>query len=635
MKNFIIGTAGHIDHGKTELIKALTGVDTDRLKEEKERGISIELGFAELDLPGGISAGVVDVPGHEHFIKNMLAGATGFDMVLLTVAADDGVMPQTIEHLSIVDLLGVSEGVVVITKADLVEEDLVELVKEDIGEALRGTSLRDAEMVVTSSRTGQGLDELRAAISRVAERVRLRDSDGPFRLPIDRVFTLKGIGTVITGTLWEGSVSDGEEAVILPAGKRVRVRNVQVHGEDVERALAGQRVAMNLPGISRNEIERGDVIGTPDYLHPTLMVDARLALTGGAPRPLKTRARVRFHHGTREVMARAVLLGGLEELQPGQSAYVQFRLERPVVAVYGDRYIVRSYSPITTIGGGTILDSRPRKHRPHQAAVLESLELRERGVPGELVLLVLEERGLPLSHRELLSWTEIKEGDLRSALRELLEGGRVIEIAGDQSPLYITPSLLHSLHERMVGLTAELHGANPLKVGVEKEVLRQRLGEGLEVERFESLLRSAVSAGKLEVEKGKVRVRGEGRRLSEEEEALLDAVMEAIREGGYAPPTFKELMERFGVDRNRLRGLLGILLEEGRIEQVNPDYFLAGGKLEEARERILSHIAAHGRLGVSDLREMLGASRKYAIPLLEHFDRQRVTRRQGDYRVAY
>lgn len=635
MKNFIIGTAGHIDHGKTELIKALTGTDTDRLKEEKERGISIELGFADIVLTENITAGVVDVPGHEHFVKNMLAGATGFDLVILVVAADDGVMPQTIEHLAIVDLLGVEDGVVVITKADLVDEDLLELVKEDISDALAGTALEGAEIVVTSSRTGRGLEELKEAILQAIEHVRLRDSEGLFRIPVDRVFTLKGIGTVITGTLWEGSVSDGAEAVIQPAGKKVRVRNVQVHGEDVERAYAGQRVALNLPGISKNEIERGDVIGTPGYLHPTLIADATLQLIESAPRPLKNRARVRFHHGTREVMARVILLEGREELRPGENAFVQFRLEKPVIARYGDRYILRSYSPITTIGGGTILDSHPKKHRHHQAAVVESLEKREKGEPTDLIALVVEERGLPLSYRELLAWTEIKEKDLKPALQGMLSGKELIGIAADSDPLYAPPSLLTSLLENMASLTQELHDANPLKPGVEKEALRQRMDAGLATDVFEALLRSAVSSGVLEVEAGRVRVKGKGRTLSQKELEDKEKLLRAIREGGFSPPLFKEMMEGFGLDKGKLRDLLGILLEEGEIEQVNPDYFLAGGKLVEAEERIRSFISEHGRLGVADVRNMLGASRKYAIPLLEYLDRSRVTRRDGDYRVLY
>lgn len=635
MKNFIIGTAGHIDHGKTELIKALTGTDTDRLKEEKERGISIELGFAEMELPGGVTAGVVDVPGHEHFVKNMLAGATGFDLVLLVVAADDGVMPQTLEHLAIVDLLGVRDGVVAITKADLVDEEMVELVREDVSEALAGTALEEAETVVTSSRTGQGLDELRSALVRAAGRARERDSSGPFRLPVDRVFTLRGIGTVVTGTLWEGSVADGDEAVIQPSGRKVRVRNVQVHGKEVERALAGQRVALNLPGISTDEIERGDVIGTPGHLHPTLMVDGLLHLIAGAPRALKNRARVRFHHGTREVMARVVLLGGREELAPGESSYVQFRLEKPAVVLYGDRYILRSYSPVTTIGGGRILDSHPRKHRPHQQGILNTLERRERGVPRDLVLLVAEERGLPLTHGELLSWSEIREGDFELALRELLSAGDLVEVQGDGEPMYVPPAILSDLQDQLARLTAEMHAANPLRAGVEKEALRRRLDSGMGVDVFDALLRSAVSAGRLEVEGGRVREAGKSVTLGEKEREQKEALLRAIREGGFAPPLFKELMDITGLDKSKLRDMLNLLLEEGAVEQVNPEYFLAAGKIAEAEERIRSHLENHGSLAVPQLKDMLGASRKYSIPLLEFFDRRRVTRREGDVRVPY
>ncbi|MGQ9705129.1 MAG: selenocysteine-specific translation elongation factor [Actinomycetota bacterium] len=643
MKNFIIGTAGHIDHGKTELVKALTGMDTDRLKEEKERGISIELGFASLRLPNGVSAGVVDVPGHEHFVKNMLAGATGFDLVLLVVAADDGVMPQTVEHLAIVDLLGVSDGVVAITKADLVEEDMLELVKEDVSEALRGTALEHAEVVVTSSRTGQGLDDLLQALAQAAERIRSRDSEGPFRLPVDRVFTLRGIGTVVTGTLWEGSVADGEEAMVQPSGRRLRVRNVQVHGEDVERAYAGQRVAMNLPGISREEITRGDVIVSPGFLRPTLMTDAILHLLESAPQPLKNRARIRFHHGTSEIMARVVLLGGREELSPGESHFVQLRLEKPAVLRYGDRFIIRSYSPITTIGGGRILDSHPRKHRHHQMEVLEELRVRERADPAQLVLLALGEKGLPMSLSGLVERLELKARQVEEAVKDLRVKGKLVEIEGEGGPLYLDPCRLEAILDTMAGLVEEQHTANPLKAGVEKEVLRQRLEERLRkgkkyqlaMEDFLALLRAAERAGRLETEGGKVRIAGRGRALGERERALLEELEKLIREGGFSPPLFKELLERLGVDRNRLRDLLNILLEEGRIEQVNPEYFLATGRLAEAEEKVVAFLSGNQRLAVADLRDMLGASRKYAIPLLEYLDRKRVTRREGDYRVLY
>jgi selenocysteine-specific elongation factor len=634
MKSFIIGTAGHIDHGKTELIKALTGIDTDRLQEEKLRGISIELGFAEFLLSEDIAVGVVDVPGHEHFVKNMLAGATGFDMVLLVVAADDGVMPQTTEHLAIVDLLGVEDGVVAVTKADLVDEEMLELVREDVIDALKGTTIEGAEVVLTSSRTGQGLEELKEAISRVAERVRLKDAEGPFRLPIDRVFTLKGIGTVITGTLWEGSVADEDEAVIQPSGKKLRVRNIQVHGKDVERALAGQRVALNLPGISKDEIARGDVIATPGHLHLTMMIDGHLHLLSSAPRRLRNRTRIRFHHGTSEVMARVILLGGKEELLPGESAFVQFRLEKPVEALYSDRYIIRSYSPITTIGGGRILDSHPKKHKQHDASILESLSVSEKGVPSELLLLVIEERRLPLSYQELLTWTEVKEESLKSVLSSLISEEKVVEIAGNGLSLYITPDILDTLLQRIKDLTEEMHSADALKPGVEKEALRQRMDTGLAVDVFEALLSSAVSRGSLEVEAGRVRIAGTGRTLTQDQSTKKDVLLKAVLEGNFSPPMFKELMEVCGLAKNELRDFIDILLEEKEIEQVNPEYFLARGKLEEAEGLIRSHLSRQGSLSVGDMKEMLGTSRKYSIPLLEYFDRKRVTRREGDYRVS-
>jgi selenocysteine-specific elongation factor len=634
MKNFIIGTAGHIDHGKTELIKALTGIDTDRLKEEKERGISIELGFAELDLPGGVKAGIVDVPGHEHFVKNMLAGATGFDMVLLTVAADDAVMPQTTEHLAIVDLLGVQEGVVVITKADLVDEDIIELVKEDVAQVLKGTALEDAEIVVTSSRTGQGLEELRQAIGRVSERVRLRTSEGCFRIPVDRVFTLKGIGTVITGTLWEGSVRDGDEALVLPAGRKVRVRNIQVHGHDVEEASAGQRVALNLPGISTQEIERGDVIGSLPCLHASLMLDAHLRLLASA-RPVKNRTRVRLHHGTREVMARVILLGGKEELMPGEEAYVQYRLESPLVAVYGDRYILRSYSPMTTIGGGVILDTHPRKHKQHQVYILESLEKRHAGDPRELLLLTIEEKGIPLGERDLLLLAEITESRFERALSELVSSGRLLELPSEGQTYFSPPGLLDGLLEELARLVSEMHEANPLKPGVDKEAVRARMKASPPQDAFEAIVRTAVARGAIEIEGGRLRLKGKGRTLSEKELEQKEALRKAIVDAAFNPPLFKELLQSQGLDKSKLRDLLKILMEEGSIEQVSPDFFLGKGRLDEAEARITAFLGEHGKLAVSDLRYMLGASRKYAIPLLEHFDRKRITRREGDHRVGF
>ncbi len=635
MRSLIIGTAGHIDHGKTQLIKALTGTDTDRLKEEKERGISIELGFAEFLLPDGTVAGVVDVPGHEHFVKNMLAGATGFDLVLLVVAADDGVMPQTREHLAIIDLLQVREGLVVITKADLADEEMVELVREEVDELLAGTTLQGAEVLVTSTVTGQGLEELLQALVRVAERVRARQTTGPFRLPVDRVFTLKGIGTVVTGTLWEGSVSDGDEAVLLPPDRAVRVRNVQVHGREVEAALAGQRVALNLPGIATGQIERGDVVVSAGYLSPTFMVDARLQLLPDAPRPLKNRARIRFHHATREVLGRVVLLQEAQELAPGMSAYVQFRLEAPVVVKYGDRFILRSYSPVTTIGGGRVLDSHPTKHRRVDEKLLETMAVREKGEVREVLASIFAAKGVPLSQESLLRLSEMGEGLVRAAADEFLAAGAWYKIPAEQKWKYLPVEVFNDYAERITGLIEAFHQANPREAGMEKETLRTRLPRSLTAGDFDWLLKLLAERGALQVKEGRVALRGKGRALTETEVREKQAVLEDIRQGGFAPPFLKEIVEKNRLDARKARDFIGMLLEEDAIEQVAQDYYVASGRLAEAEEGIRSFITAHGRLEVKDLKDMYGLSRKYSIPLLEHFDRARLTRRDGDYRVLW
>jgi selenocysteine-specific elongation factor len=633
LRSFIIGTAGHIDHGKTQLIKALTGVDTDRLKEEKERGISIELGFAEFPLPDGTVAGVVDVPGHEHFVKNMLAGATGFDLVLLVVAADDGVMPQTREHLAIIDLLDVREGLVVITKADLVDEEMIELVKEEVAEVLKGTTLEGTEILVTSTVTGEGLDEVVNAIVRAAERVRVRQTEGPFRLPIDRVFTLKGIGTVVTGTLWEGSISDGEVAVLLPSNREVRVRNVQVHGRDVERALAGQRVALNLPGISTEEIERGDVVISPGHLSPTFMVDVRLHLIKEAPRPLKNRSRIRFHHATREVLGRVVLLQEKEELEPGESCYAQMRLESPVVAKYGDNFILRSYSPVTTIGGGTILNSHAQKHRRINPQLMQALKLRESGVPERLLLLIFKESPLPRSEEELIRESEIPRSTVKEVISRMLQEGTLVKIQVEQRWKVLPSELIKDYEQRIWQLLEGYHQSHPREIGMEKEALRSRLGKHLTPGDFDGIMRYFLERDLFELKEGKVCIKGRGRSLTKEEQEEKKKLIEQITSAGFSPPFVKELAERHGLDARKVRDYINILLEEGAIEQVNPEFFLARGKLKEAEEKIRSFITERGRLEVKDLKEMLGISRKYSIPLLEYFDRIKVTRREGDFRV--
>ncbi len=633
MSDLIIGTAGHIDHGKTELVRALTGIDTDRLKEEKERGISIDLGFAEFKLPSGRMAGVVDVPGHEHFVKNMLAGATGFDLVLLTIAADDGVMPQTREHLAIIDLLGVDQGVVVITKADLVDEEMLELVREEVRGLLAGTTLEGAEVVTSSAVTGQGIREVAEAIDRAAERAKPRSLEGPFRLPVDRVFTLKGIGTVVTGTLWEGTLKDGSDARILPAGRDLRIRNVQVHGRDVREAHSGQRVALNLPAISVQEIARGDVILSPGYLSSSTQAFARLFLLPQAPRPLKQRSRIRFHHGTAEVMARVSLVEPQDEIAPGGTALVLLRLEHPAALKFRDRFIIRSYSPMATIGGGIILDSHPDRRSRKSRGLVSELEVREKGSPTDLVRLVCRTRASSLSLGEVVSLTEISERGVESSLELLLNSGDVQPIKVEGKPRYIAADSLASWEERIADLVREFHRDKPRAAGMEKETLRSKLGPQLGPGTFEAILAALQAKGAIDIKAGVVSAGGGGRRLSATEQAEKDHVLEAIRQGGFGPPLLRELQERFSLDQKKARDLVSILQEEGVIEPVNQDLYLAAGKLEEAEELIRRHVSQTGKLEVGDLKSLLDISRKYSIPILEYFDRKRVTKRVGDYRV--
>ncbi len=633
MRSFIIGTAGHIDHGKTQLVKALTGVDTDRLKEEKERGISIELGFAEFILPDGTTAGVVDVPGHEHFVKNMLSGATGFDLVLLVVAADDGVMPQTREHLAIIDLLQVREGLVAITKADLVDEEMVELVKEDIRDTLKGTTIEGAEIIVTSVVTGRGLDQLRESISSAAKRVRARQAEGPFRLPIDRVFTLRGIGTVVTGTLWEGSILEGQEACLLPQNRILRVRDVQVHGKDVEQALAGQRVALNLPGISTEEIDRGDVIVSPGYLSPTYMVDVRLYLIDDAPRPLKNRSRVRFHHATREVLGRIVLLGEGEELNPGDSCYAQLRLESPVVVKYKDRFILRSYSPVTTIGGGEIINSHPIKHRRANEQLLDTLAKRERGETEDILLLTFKDDPKPMTLDELVRGSELSERAVKDAVERMLENDTLRTMQVEQKLKILPTDIFRDYNQRIWEILESFHRANPREIGMEKETLRVSVRGTLRPGDFDGILKALVDEGYFEIKEGRVSIEGRGRVLTNEEREEMREILKEIASAGFAPPFFREIMDRYHLDSRKARDYINMLMEEGKLEQVTPEFFLARGKLREAEEKIREFIGKNGRLEVKDLKDMLGISRKYSIPLLEYFDRNRVTRREGDYRV--
>jgi selenocysteine-specific elongation factor len=629
MKHVVVGTAGHIDHGKTSLVKALTGTDTDRLPEEKARGITIDLGFAFLQEADDLTVEIVDVPGHERFVKNMLAGVGGIDLALMVIAADEGVMPQTREHLAICSLLHIRSGLVALTKTDLAEPDWLELVSEDVTSLLEGTFLAGCPIVPVSVKSGSGLGELRAAIASLARAVPERSTDQTPRLPIDRVFTIRGFGTVVTGTLAAGRFAVEDRVEIYPRGVSSRLRGLQVHGHAVESASAGQRTALNLQGVERAAIERGDVVAPPGTLVPTLLADATLELLADAPRPLKARDRVRFHVGTQEVMAR-VLLVDRPELEPGQASYGRFRLEAPVVALPGDRFVIRSYSPIVTIGGGTLLDIAPPRFKRKAPALLEHLRLLDRGSPAG----VLEE------HLRQAGPAGARATDLRArtpfgpeALRRLLDAGvKAGTIVAVDREWYLHRDANDRLRSQTLGLLEAFHTDNPLRTGISREELRSRAGNAQE-RVFSNLLSGLEAGGVVVSERDQVRLASHAIRLSAEQQRIVDGLDAAYREAGAAPASPEEALARHGVKGNERHELYQVLVADRRLVRVKEGLYFHAAALESIQTALVQYLQAHREIGPSGIKDLLGVSRKYAIPLLEYFDAQKVTVRQGEHRV--
>jgi selenocysteine-specific elongation factor len=624
----VVGTAGHIDHGKTSLVKALTGTDTDRLPEEKARGITIDLGFAFLEEPG-LTIEIVDVPGHERFVRNMLAGVGGIDLAMLVIAADEGVMPQTREHLAICSLLRIKAGLIALTKADLVEPDWLELVREDVAGAVRGTFLQGAPIVPVSSKTGQGLDELRAALRSLAASVPQRGTDELPRLPIDRVFTVRGFGTVVTGTLTAGALATDDRVEVYPKRAEAKIRGLQAHGHPVASARAGQRTAINLQGLERTAIARGDVVGLPGTLVPSTLVDGTLELLADAPRAVKTRTRVRFHVGTSEIMARALLLDRAE-LAPGETAFARFRLEAPLVARPGDRFVVRSYSPIVTIGGGTLLDVDPPRFRRKGPALVAHLELLQTGSPDA----VLEEHirhvgsgGVRLT--TLAGRVPFGPERLRALLGGLQGAGRVISIDRDW---FIHPDSFGRLRGLVVDELTAFHRANPLKPGMSREELRGRAG-GADERVFAFLLSSLGAEGVVKTERDKVWLASHAVRLSPEQQRVIDTVEGEFSRAEAAPPSPEDALGRAGVRGDEEHELFQVLVQSGKLVRVKESLFFHAQALDSIQTKLVGLLRERKEIGPSDIKDLLGISRKYAIPLLEFFDQRRVTARVGERRI--
>jgi selenocysteine-specific elongation factor len=625
----VVGTAGHIDHGKTSLVKALTGTDTDRLPEEKARGITIDLGFAFLEEPGGLTIEIVDVPGHERFVKNMLAGVGGIDLAMLVIAADEGVMPQTREHLAICSLLRIKAGLIALTKADLVEPDWLELVREDVAGAVRGTFLEGAPIVPVSSKTGQGIDDLRAALRSLAASVPQRDTDELPRLPIDRVFTVRGFGTVVTGTLTAGTLAADERVEVYPKRAEAKIRGLQAHGHPVASARAGQRTAINLQGLERAAVTRGDVVGLPGTLVPSTLVDGTLELLPDAPRPVKTRTRVRFHVGTSEIMARVLLLDRVE-LLPGDTAFARFRLEAPLVARPDDRFVVRSYSPILTIGGGTLLDVDPPRFRRKGPALVAHLELLQTGSPE----VVLEEHvrhvgsgGVRLA--TLSGRVPFGPERLRVLLGSLQAAGRVISVDRDW---FIHPDSFARLRGLVVDELSAFHRANPLKPGMSREELRSRAGAADE-RVFAFLLSSLGAEGVVATERDKARLASHAVRLSPEQQRVVDALEAEFSRAEAAPPSAADALGRAGVAGDEEHELFQVLVQSGKLVRVKDSLFFHAQALDSIQTKLVTFLRERKEIGPSDIKDLLGISRKYAIPLLEFFDQRRVTARVGERRI--
>lgn len=624
-KHLILGTAGHVDHGKTTLIKAMTGINTDRLKEEQERGLTIDIGFAHLRLPSGRTVGIVDVPGHERFLKNMLAGASGVDIALLVVAADEGVMPQTREHLEVLELLETRQGVVALTKCDMVEEEWIEIVEDDLRTTLASTFLRDARIVRVSGTTGEGVAGLVGEIDRLAGAAQQRSSEGPFRLPVDRVFTMTGFGTVVTGTLVSGTLRVGDPVTVLPQGLQSRVRQLQVHGKKQESVAAGSRTAVNLVGIEVPEVWRGSVVVPPGYLQATTALDASITVLPDAPRPLSNRSRIRLHIGTAEAIGRAVVIGA-EQIAPGSKGMVQLRLEEPVVAARGDRFVLRFYSPTRVLGGGVVLDPAAPKHKRGSQAVIDHLQRALQGNPDDIIVDALSASEAGLIRPEIARKTGMTEQEVTAALKRLAEEDRVVEHSGR----FLSRIAYDGLAARARSALQSYHDANPMRSGMPKEELLAQFGARMDRKGFQAVLALMSSSGEVISSETTVRLSSHTPTLDAKQQAVLSSIENEFRTGGVNPPLLAEIEARYGANA---REMISLLVERGELVKVTHELLFHSEALRQTEEALRGFLEANRQMTVAQFRDLVNSSRKYVVPLLEYFDSKRVTRRSGDVRT--
>ena len=632
MKHLILGTAGHIDHGKTSLVKALTGIDCDRLKEEKARGITIELGFAHLELPGDIRFGIVDVPGHERFVRTMVAGVGGMDIVMLVIAADEGVMPQTREHLDICQLLGVKSGLVAITKSDLVDQEWLELLQEELREYLAGSFLENAPLIAVSAKTGAGLDLLRSELSKIAATCSTKKREGAFRLPVDRVFTVTGFGTVVTGTLLSGTIKVGDEVELLPAALSGRVRGIQSHGGKVDSGEAGERLAVNIQGVEHSDIARGDTVVPRDIFSTTKCVDIRLQLLTSAAKGVKHRARFRLHTATSEVGAELILLDR-DSLAPGEETFAQLRLAAPLLLLPGDPFVLRSYSPQTTVGGGNVLDPFPPRRRRRSAEAMALLSAIAAGNDSEMILLMAAASLFTgIAYGELLARTGFTVRKLDVLLAPLLSSGELLQMTREPR-IFLSKGSFSELQTQLFREVRLYQEQNPLKDGIGREELKNRLPKRSDPRFFQQLITSLEKDGLVTALKESVSLPKESAPARTGTGSLLDRLADALFQGGQEPPTLKELAAAFAQPEKSTLDHLYALTRDKRAVKVCSDLFYAVEPLQQIRARLTEHLQTKGEVTPTEFRELTGLSRKFMIPLLEYFDQEKLTIRVGDKRL--
>jgi len=632
MKHFVLGTAGHVDHGKTALIKALTGIDTDRLKEEKQRGITIELGFASLSLPSGQTLGIVDVPGHEKFIKNMVSGAAGIDLVLMVIAADEGIMPQTREHLHICSLLGISKGVIALTKTDMVEKDWLNLVQSEITDFITGTFLEGAPIVPVSAVKNEGLTELINALNSVTNNLAEKTDDGIFRLPVDRVFTMKGFGTVVTGTLVSDHIKIGEEVQILTENITARIRGIQVHNLPVEEAWSGQRTAINLQGIEKSIINRGNVLVRPQTAWATQRLDVFIEYLVSNSKNLKNRTLVRLHTGTSEIISRIILLEK-DELAPGEKSFAQLVLSDKDVVAAGDHFVLRSYSPITTIGGGQIIDPLPKKHKRLNSRIIEELNILREGNLLEKISIILERTSFTGINLQRLAFRlGVKAKKIKEALENLFSGKKAFVLDSDDTTV-ISAYFFNKLEEMIVNNVTDYHKKNPIKGGISKEELKGSLEDDISPKLFNMVLNSLNKKGTVVSDKDNVRMAKYQVELAGDLDSLRQDIVGIYNQAGLAPPSINDVVNNFKDRKAKAHSLISLMLKEGDLIKINEELCFSRDHLNKLQNDYTQMLIKDGKATPASFKELTGLSRKYIIPLMEYFDMNKLTVRVDDHRV--